>query len=446
MSATLIDYKENFGQNGASRRLPPTIASRNSVVELNESMQHLSIKKDLDKRQQGKNKSKSGENRKSLARGPNSSSYSAPLNKNHKNNYHAVGVGGLKTKNNSKWSIENEAQHKQLHSQFPHHCPSSNQYSDILTGAPAMSADPRQASHMEQLPSENQRIPCKNNHGNSKMNNKYDRLNPHSRSGTNERHHHHHHHHHHQQHNYRQQQRNESMVSAGSGVTALNTQSHGDGDRHSYEQNQSNYQHYNHRGMHQRAGRSNPQHSNVNLAYRSNAGSNHPPAVSALSPFQFVLNDQDLDICKQTAWHVNSVRQSIAVDSNLLTHLHLIACTSDKFLLEQQQKFAYALEQKRQREINSWLSNKTEAERSAYIARTTAANTGANSTPSISAVTSSAIDSTKTNSISSSSTCNDDDNCATAIATADVAGGTTGTGTCEEKKDNETDLSSRTVY
>jgi len=87
------------------------------------------------------------------------------------------------------------------------------------------------------------------------------------------------------------------------------------------------------------------------------------------NPFQLSLDQNDFDICKNTAIQMINMRKSITVDIELSNHLNLLACSVEQMLYQQQQNSFMLYQQMRQAEINNWLSTKTEEERRIYLER-----------------------------------------------------------------------------
>jgi len=87
------------------------------------------------------------------------------------------------------------------------------------------------------------------------------------------------------------------------------------------------------------------------------------------NPFQLSLDQNDFDICKNTAIQMINMRKSITVDIELSNHLNLLACSVEQMLYQQQQNSFMLFQQMRQAEISNWLSTKTEEERRIYLER-----------------------------------------------------------------------------
>ena len=87
------------------------------------------------------------------------------------------------------------------------------------------------------------------------------------------------------------------------------------------------------------------------------------------NPFQLSLDQNDFDICKNTAIQMINMRKSITVDIELLNHLNLLACSVEQLLYQQQQNSFLVYQQMKQIEINNWLSTKTDEERRIYLDR-----------------------------------------------------------------------------
>jgi hypothetical protein len=87
------------------------------------------------------------------------------------------------------------------------------------------------------------------------------------------------------------------------------------------------------------------------------------------NPFQLSLDQNDFDICKNTAIQMINMRKSITVDIELSNHLNLLASSVEQMLYQQQQNSFMLFQQMRQADINNWLSTKTEEERRIYLDR-----------------------------------------------------------------------------
>lgn len=87
-------------------------------------------------------------------------------------------------------------------------------------------------------------------------------------------------------------------------------------------------------------------------------------------PFQFSLDQTDMDICRNTANQMNEIRHSIIIDMELASHLNLLAFSSEQILFNQQRNAFMFYEQMKQIEITNWLNTKSDEERKLYLERT----------------------------------------------------------------------------
>ena len=84
---------------------------------------------------------------------------------------------------------------------------------------------------------------------------------------------------------------------------------------------------------------------------------------------KIIIDNQDMEICKKTAIELHQIREAVSYDLSLQQHLTMMAYASNHFMLEQQQKAFYVQERLRQQQIATWLSTKSENERSTYLDR-----------------------------------------------------------------------------
>jgi hypothetical protein len=85
--------------------------------------------------------------------------------------------------------------------------------------------------------------------------------------------------------------------------------------------------------------------------------------------YKIIINNTDMDICRQTASNLFQVRESIRPDPALQAHLAMLQFNITHFMLDQQRKALYHQEQVRQLEIAKWLSTKSEEEQREYLDR-----------------------------------------------------------------------------
>lgn len=110
-------------------------------------------------------------------------------------------------------------------------------------------------------------------------------------------------------------------------------------------------------------------HNNDNNSFHQLHNQSMKEAPINSNPFQLSLDQNDFDICKNTAIQMINMRKSITVDIELSNHLNLLACSVEQMLYQQQQNSFMLFQQMRQAEINNWLSTKTEEERRIYLER-----------------------------------------------------------------------------
>lgn len=110
-------------------------------------------------------------------------------------------------------------------------------------------------------------------------------------------------------------------------------------------------------------------HNNDNSNFHQLHNQSMREAPINSNPFQLSLDQNDFDICKNTAIQMINMRKSITVDIELSNHLNLLACSVEQMLYQQQQNSFMLFQQMRQAEISNWLSTKTEEERRIYLER-----------------------------------------------------------------------------
>lgn len=89
----------------------------------------------------------------------------------------------------------------------------------------------------------------------------------------------------------------------------------------------------------------------------------------APSKFCIHITDNDIEVCRQTAIRLNSIRESITVDPHLANHLSHLSFVSNQYLFDQQRSMFMFHEQLKQVEIAKWLNSRSAEERQEYIDR-----------------------------------------------------------------------------
>lgn len=87
------------------------------------------------------------------------------------------------------------------------------------------------------------------------------------------------------------------------------------------------------------------------------------------SKFCIHITDSDIEVCRQTAIRLNSIRESITVDPHLANHLSHLSFVSNQYLFDQQRSMFVFHEQLKQVEIAKWLNSRSAEERQEYIDR-----------------------------------------------------------------------------
>jgi hypothetical protein len=93
------------------------------------------------------------------------------------------------------------------------------------------------------------------------------------------------------------------------------------------------------------------------------------PNSQTHNEYKIIINNTDMDICRQTASNLFQIRESIRPDPALQAHLAMLQFNITHFMLDQQRKMLYHQEQVRQLEIAKWLSTKSEEEQREYLDR-----------------------------------------------------------------------------
>jgi hypothetical protein len=104
--------------------------------------------------------------------------------------------------------------------------------------------------------------------------------------------------------------------------------------------------------------------SNQQHVFKANSQNNQTH-----NEYKIIINNTDMDICRQTASNVFQIRESIRPDPALQAHLAMVQFNITHFMLDQQRKALYHQEQVRQLEIAKWLSTKSEEEQREYHQR-----------------------------------------------------------------------------
>ena len=108
----------------------------------------------------------------------------------------------------------------------------------------------------------------------------------------------------------------------------------------------------------------------VAKATKNNAVIKKPnTAAKQSSVFKLTLTNRDMDICRRTAIELNNIRESIVIDHVLANHLNILAYNAEQHLFEQQHNAYFHQQRAKQREIEAWLSTRSEAERQEYLNR-----------------------------------------------------------------------------
>lgn len=87
------------------------------------------------------------------------------------------------------------------------------------------------------------------------------------------------------------------------------------------------------------------------------------------SKFCIHITDNDIEVCRQTAIRLNSVRESITVDPHLANHLSHLSFVTNQYLFDQQRSMFVFHEQLKQMELAKWLNSRSAEERKEYIDR-----------------------------------------------------------------------------
>ncbi len=99
--------------------------------------------------------------------------------------------------------------------------------------------------------------------------------------------------------------------------------------------------------------------------YNRNTGN----TIRTSSKFCINITDSDIEVCRQTAIRLNSIRESITVDPHLANHLSHLSFVSNQYLFDQQRSMFMFHEQLKQVEIAKWLNSRSAEERQEYIDR-----------------------------------------------------------------------------